>query len=198
MPYKDPERGRTYFRQYHQAHREIRSAQQKAYYQTHREGKLTYAREYQQAHAHEHHEASLAYSRRNTEKKRGYYVAHRDEQRASMRAYYMAHREESWAYTKEYQRTHPEVLKATQERRRAAKLRSPGTVTSGQWRAICKAYGSRCAYCEEKTKLTMDHVIPLSKGGSHTPDNIVPACRSCNSAKSAGPPKPLPAIRLLL
>ncbi|MDB4875733.1 MAG: hypothetical protein JWM41_2179 [Gemmatimonadetes bacterium] len=29
----------------------------------------------------------------------------------------------------------------------------------------------------------MDHVIPISRGGSHTRENVVPACRSCNSKK---------------
>jgi 5-methylcytosine-specific restriction endonuclease McrA len=40
-----------------------------------------------------------------------------------------------------------------------------------------------CVYCGSTHDLTMDHVIPLCRGGAHTPDNIVPACRSCNSRK---------------
>ena len=43
-----------------------------------------------------------------------------------------------------------------------------------------------CTYCdkpiEAKTSIG-DHVIPLSRGGSHTVDNLVPACLSCNSSK---------------
>lgn len=31
--------------------------------------------------------------------------------------------------------------------------------------------------------LTMDHVIPLSRGGDHSIDNIVPSCFSCNASK---------------
>ena len=41
----------------------------------------------------------------------------------------------------------------------------------------------QCQYCGNKKKLTIDHVIPRSKGGKHTWDNVVIACESCNSRK---------------
>lgn len=31
----------------------------------------------------------------------------------------------------------------------------------------------------------MDHIVPISKGGKTTTDNIIPACSSCNSSKQA-------------
>jgi 5-methylcytosine-specific restriction endonuclease McrA len=41
-----------------------------------------------------------------------------------------------------------------------------------------------CQYCGKKTStLTIDHVIPRSKGGSHTWENLVAACPSCNHRK---------------
>ena len=40
-----------------------------------------------------------------------------------------------------------------------------------------------CQYCGNTKRLTIDHVIPRSKGGTHTWDNVVTACESCNSAK---------------
>lgn len=41
-----------------------------------------------------------------------------------------------------------------------------------------------CVYCDESfDELTFDHIIPLIKGGTHHIDNIVLACRSCNSSK---------------
>ncbi len=40
-----------------------------------------------------------------------------------------------------------------------------------------------CQYCGHTKRLTIDHVIPRSKGGTHTWDNVVTACESCNSAK---------------
>ncbi len=41
-----------------------------------------------------------------------------------------------------------------------------------------------CQYCYCSKNLTLDHVIPLSKGGQHTWDNIVTACEQCNQRKS--------------
>ncbi len=40
-----------------------------------------------------------------------------------------------------------------------------------------------CQYCSSGKRLTLDHVIPRSRGGSHTWDNVVTACERCNSRK---------------
>lgn len=40
-----------------------------------------------------------------------------------------------------------------------------------------------CQYCGSTRQLTIDHVIPRSKGGKHTWDNVVTACERCNSRK---------------
>ncbi len=49
-----------------------------------------------------------------------------------------------------------------------------------------KRADGRCHYCGRVFKvneLTMDHVIPLSRGGRSVKDNLVPCCKECNSAK---------------
>jgi 5-methylcytosine-specific restriction endonuclease McrA len=69
-------------------------------------------------------------------------------------------------------------------RRRLALGTSEHPLTSTQWLEILNEHKRRCFYCKERTSpLTMDHVIPLSKGGEHTKTNVVPACPSCNSKK---------------
>jgi 5-methylcytosine-specific restriction endonuclease McrA len=40
-----------------------------------------------------------------------------------------------------------------------------------------------CQYCGSTKHLTLDHVIPRSKGGKHSWDNVVIACEQCNSRK---------------
>lgn len=40
-----------------------------------------------------------------------------------------------------------------------------------------------CQYCGSNKQLTLDHVIPRSKGGKHTWDNVVIACQTCNARK---------------
>jgi 5-methylcytosine-specific restriction endonuclease McrA len=49
---------------------------------------------------------------------------------------------------------------------------------------IYKRDRNSCQYCGVTTRLTIDHVIPRSKGGEDTWDNLVVACSSCNVKKS--------------
>lgn len=48
---------------------------------------------------------------------------------------------------------------------------------------ILRRDGRRCAYCGNRAD-TIDHVVPRSRGGRHTWDNCVAACRTCNSRKA--------------
>ena len=41
-----------------------------------------------------------------------------------------------------------------------------------------------CAYCQSKEQLTIDHVIPVSRGGKSSFENCVCACMACNSKKN--------------
>ncbi len=45
--------------------------------------------------------------------------------------------------------------------------------------------GHACVYCGATEDLSLDHVVPRSKGGSDGEDNLVTCCRSCNSKKGA-------------
>jgi hypothetical protein len=42
-----------------------------------------------------------------------------------------------------------------------------------------------CCYCASRDHLSIDHLIPRSRGGADTGDNLVWACRTCNSSKGA-------------
>ena len=49
-----------------------------------------------------------------------------------------------------------------------------------------KTASGTCYYCSRKVgfkNLTMDHIIPLSRGGLSTKDNLVPCCKDCNTRK---------------
>lgn len=53
----------------------------------------------------------------------------------------------------------------------------------------CMESNGFCHYCSKSFQyheLTIDHVVPLSKNGSHSKDNVVFACHSCNSSKGDG------------
>ncbi len=56
-------------------------------------------------------------------------------------------------------------------------------LTDEQWVALQTAWAG-CAYCGgEGPALQRDCVLPISRGGRYTLDNVVPACRSCNTSK---------------
>jgi len=67
--------------------------------------------------------------------------------------------------------------------RRKAALVPDQPVTAQDWQEIVARSKGRCFYCKRKKPLTVDHVIPVSKGGKHVKENIVPACQTCNSTK---------------
>lgn len=67
----------------------------------------------------------------------------------------------------------------------AKKAELPSTLTYDQWNIVKRYFGNKCAYCGKEVPLQQDHFVPLSKGGEYTHNNIIPACRSCNTSKHA-------------
>lgn len=53
--------------------------------------------------------------------------------------------------------------------------------------------GASCAYCGQPA-IGWDHIVPRSRGGSNTPENLAPACRKCNSSKSNRTPEEWMAV----
>lgn len=74
------------------------------------------------------------------------------------------------------------ISSTNNQRRRARKQLTPGTITSGEWKTLCDKFNNKCLRCS-KPEVTLDHIVPLVKGGSHTIDNAQPLCMSCNSSK---------------
>ena len=89
-------------------------------------------------------------------------------------------------YNREWRKRNPEkarlYLRVSNHKRRAAA--GSAHWTRDEWLALLERYGGRCHYCGADGRMDADHRIPLSRGGSNTIENIVPACKSCNCSKN--------------
>lgn len=136
----------------------------------------------------------------NPEKQAEYERRWREKNRAKVsayqRAYYAAHRERLLRLHRMWREANWELARASedawaaanrvkrreyQHRRRAAVKRS-AVILSDLLEVLVE---QPCAYCGATEHIEIDHVVPLSRGGTHTPENLAPACGSCNRSKGA-------------
>lgn len=96
---------------------------------------------------------------------------------------YLANRRERIAAAKEWGARHPELLAEYQRRRRSRRVGVKVSLTREEWAEICEASDNRCAYCGSDERLGMDHLLPTKRGGSHSKENVVLCCNSCNASK---------------
>lgn len=73
----------------------------------------------------------------------------------------------------------PATTRARRERE------APGLTYAQRKRLLAKwrKQGRSCTYCD-RPATTVDHVLPLVRGGTHYEGNLAPACKACNSGKS--------------
>lgn len=93
------------------------------------------------------------------------------------------------AYHSAYRKDNPDLYRISGWKRRVSERSAPGRAAPAQIEARVSFYGRLCWICGcdwdalPKSDQTIDHVIPLARGGSNWPANLRPACRSCNSRK---------------
>lgn len=151
--------------------------------------------------------------RQNPERERGVararYRRDREKYRAEARARYAKNPEPYKRQAEQWRRRNPakrsRIVSLHRDKRRAAGGRG---VTSAQWRAILARTGGHCVYCLQPGR-TIDHFVPIVRGGYHDVANVVPSCRKCNSAKhthdpitwaslNAGPPALARALSVVM
>jgi 5-methylcytosine-specific restriction endonuclease McrA len=127
---------------------------------------------------------------RHADQVRAYRESTKEQRREWKRVYYQKNKKKIDTQNKEWRLKNLDawrVLNAAGCRRRQYRLRGAiGSHTTKEWENLKRIYDSTCPKClrsEPFIKLTEDHKIPLSLGGSNNIDNIQPLCTSCNSAK---------------
>ena len=97
--------------------------------------------------------------------------------------YYMDNKEKVDERRRKWMQRNPEKVAAWNHKRRARTSMSEIHFTGQEFKDLCESYGNICLKCGSVKKLTPDHVVPLSKGGSNGIENIQPLCRHCNAVK---------------
>jgi 5-methylcytosine-specific restriction endonuclease McrA len=108
----------------------------------------------------------------------------KDKKRASDSRYSLENRSKLRENHKRWMAENPEKGREYLNRRRALSASCDGNFTATQWQARLDYYGGQCVYCGSEDKIEIEHRIPLSRGGTNWPANLVPACKSCNCKKS--------------
>lgn len=103
------------------------------------------------------------------------------------RAWRSANAEHVSGVKRTYRRINFESVRANNQKRRALKRASQGTFTGADTRTQLLAQKGLCWWCgcELNGEYHLDHRIPLNKGGSNKPNNIVCSCAKCNLSKGA-------------
>lgn len=117
-------------------------------------------------------------------------LANPEKHRDRSRKFYQANRPERLEYARAYRQAN-KVKRAAYQRSREAKKRGiAGSYTDADVARIRKEQRDRCAYCRVSLRGRghVDHITPLSRGGSNDPRNIQIACQPCNQAKHAHDP----------
>jgi 5-methylcytosine-specific restriction endonuclease McrA len=101
------------------------------------------------------------------------------------RNYYLTHKETE---IKRVSNWHKSTEQGKQRRKRA-RLNRQALVRNAESKFITRKdflglASSPCFYCGSTNNLTLDHVIPLSRGGRHSIGNLVSACNLCNATKN--------------
>jgi len=124
---------------------------------------------------------AAAHPEKTREQKRRQYHKDPEKYKAKVQAYQAAHREQ----VKEIKRKAARVRKA----RKLANGNLPDTVPAWVVKRLFDLFEHKCAYCKINDAAQLDHVHPISKGGAHSAENLLPVCPRCNSKKAVTLPK---------
>lgn len=205
MPYKDPENRKRYDSEYRKKYKERRAVLMKQWMDRNKDKYDKYQAEYRTKNRESRNAKRMAFYYENKdvelEKRKQwrinnpkwgkeYYKKNREKLLAKNKLSYLRHRDQRLIDAREYAKNNPHIVIKRHALRR---MRIEATIENESAIAdfIKMVRGSKwvyCKYCDDKVpgkKAHIDHIIPLSRGGSHKPDNLCVSCAHCNLTKSA-------------
>lgn len=179
----------AYNREYHKNNRDYLLKKNAEYRKNNSEKIKKKDREYYLKNKEECIKKRKEYRNNNIEKyrkiRKKYRDSHKEEIAAHLKIYRQDNREKRRILNKDWLSKNPGKAVAYSHKRRSLVLNAEGSYTIDEWNDLCNKYDNRCLCCGERKRLTVDHIIPLSIGGSNYIDNIQPLCLSCNQKKHA-------------
>ena len=120
----------------------------------------------------------------NLEKIKSYCQKNRKKRSIYANQYRKKNKEKLNLYRNQWRKENPEKRKMNDKNRRGLQNNAEGKITSTILKYLKRRAMGKCEYCGKiETNLEIDHIIPLSKGGTNKLNNLALVCKSCNSSK---------------
>lgn len=190
---KNKERLKLESRMYASRNKEKILESARRYYYENRERNLAVKAEYGRKNRAKLSEKGRAYYQKNKailyEKNKIWRQKNRERVNRKNREYWAKNPEKFNAWREKWRKKNPCKLKAYDNRRRAIEKKATVDGVAAQWfyEIIHNQDFLTCAYCLKKItpkQAHVDHIIPLSRGGEHGPNNFCVSCEWCNFSKN--------------
>lgn len=129
--------------------------------------------------------ARIKHPEKKKQRGRDWYSKNSEKVKAKAAAWKKANPERAKELNAQSRKRNIGTSQAARANRRAREVGALGATSPAEWQEILTHFKRKCVYCGiAQKRMHRDHVIPLSKGGTNWPQNLVPACFSCNPAKA--------------
>lgn len=193
-----------YAKEHHELNKERIKEYRKGYNKINSKKRVEYQKEYERLNKEVVLEKKREYRKRTAvhryQYNKEYVETHKQEVKQRLQAHYLANRARILQRVANYRINNLEKVRETKRiyhaknrdkvlvrrQKRRGRRRAGGSFSAQEWRNLKVLCNHACLCCgksEPEIKLTLDHVIPLSRGGSNTIDNIQPLCLTCNLKK---------------
>lgn len=131
-------------------------------------------------------ERNRSFLKLNPEYHSEYYVENKEEILKKNTTYNKKNRDRINTNAGTWRKKNPNKVSSYLNKRRTRKQGNGGSYNVGEWQRLKEETGNICLCCGisgNEVTLTVDHVIPISRGGRNCVENLQPLCQSCNSSK---------------
>ena len=119
-------------------------------------------------------------------RQRRYRESHRDKIQDYNRTYAQQNSTRLADWLRRWRQENPDAHQVQTSRQRSRRAGCINTLSAQDWSWIRWSFDNRCLCCGRTPPdvvITIDHIIPLSVGGTNTRENVQPLCVACNSSK---------------